>query len=91
MIAAIQDVRNNILSAKKAASQYKVPLTTLRRRVKSNKDPEAASRKYLGRFRPVFSAKQEKELADFIIEMESRLFGLGTRELRHLAFQFSEK
>ncbi|CAH1965475.1 unnamed protein product [Acanthoscelides obtectus] len=91
MAAAIQDVRHGILSAKKAAAQYHVPLTILRIRLSSNNEPNAAARKWLGRFRTVFSAEQEKELADYILEMESRLFGLGTRELRHIAFQFAEK
>lgn len=91
MTQAIQDVRNKIICTKKAAMQYKVPYTTLRRRVNSNKNPEEASKKVLGRFRPVFTKEQEKELVEFILDMESRLFGLSTKELRHLAFQYAEK
>lgn len=84
MTVAIRDVRNKILSAKKAASQYHVPLTTLRRRVKLGKEPEAASKKSLGRFRPVFFSKSRNITGGFHL-------GLGTRELRDLAIQFAEK
>ncbi|CAH2007794.1 unnamed protein product [Acanthoscelides obtectus] len=45
---------HGILSAKKAAAQYHVPLTTLWRRLSSNNEPFAAARKLLGRFRTVF-------------------------------------
>lgn len=91
MAAAISDVRNNILGLKKASERYNVPMTSLQRRVKSTKDALEASVKSLGRFKTTFTQEQEKELADFILDMESRLFGLGTKELRQLAFQFADK
>lgn len=68
-----------------------MPLASLYRRAKSSKDAVAASSKSLGRFRPIFTEVQEKQLAELILDMESCLFGLGTRELRHLAYQFAVK
>ncbi|KAF2898413.1 hypothetical protein ILUMI_07760 [Ignelater luminosus] len=55
------------------------------------KKPNEASEKKLGRFKPVFTLQQEKESTDFMLEMESRVFGLGTRDLRHLAYYFAER
>lgn len=57
--------------------------------VKSAKESQEASEKRLGRFKPVFSSLQEYELADHILDMESKLFELGIIDLRNLvAFQF---
>lgn len=91
MMQAIQEVRSGAMKLKTAAIHYNVPSTTLYRRVKSEKDALAASTKKLGRFSTVFSKQQEQELTEYIFEMESRLFGIGTKELRVLAFQFAEK
>jgi hypothetical protein len=43
----------------------------------------------LGRYKRVFNDTQEKQLADHIIFLESRLFGLSARELRELAYNFA--
>lgn len=45
----------------------------------------------MGYFKCVFSADQEAELVEYIKYMESRLFGLTTTELRHVAFQLAER
>lgn len=39
-----------------------------------------------GSFKPVFSATQENELAEYLKGMEARLFGLTTKEFRSLAY-----
>lgn len=60
---------------------------------KKNKNltPSEASKKSLGRFKPIFSDVQEKELADYVMKMESRLFGLTIHDLRYLAFQYAKR
>lgn len=37
------------------------------------------------------SPAHEKEIASHIIQMESRFFGLTTKDLSHLVFDFAEK
>lgn len=44
----------------------------------------------MGRFKPVFTAEQEKELADHIRELDVRFYGLRVRDVRSLAYQFAE-
>ncbi|KAF2896678.1 hypothetical protein ILUMI_09493 [Ignelater luminosus] len=65
----IWPVRTSELSAKKSAEVHRVPLTTLKRLVKSEKKPNEALEKKLGRFKLVFTLQQEKELTDFILEI----------------------
>lgn len=45
----------------------------------------------LGRYKPVFTTAQEKELVEHILAMECRLFGLSLNELRQLAFELAER
>lgn len=45
----------------------------------------------MGRYKCVFSSEQEKELTDYVQDMESRLFGLTTTELRRLAYQLAQR
>lgn len=45
----------------------------------------------MGNFKKTFSSAQEEELVEYIKLMESRLFGLTTKDLRRLAFQLAEK
>ena len=40
-------------------------------------------------FRPVFTVEQEKELAEHVLFMERRLFGLTKTDLRRLAYEFA--
>lgn len=90
---AIEMVSNKVMGYKKAAETYNVPKTTLIRRVKKYKateDINNAAAKKLGRLAPVFSEDQEKELATYVKNMESRLFGLTTKDLRSLAYDLAE-
>ncbi|KAJ8956441.1 hypothetical protein NQ318_010755 [Aromia moschata] len=47
-------------------------------------------KKYLGRFRQVFSVEQENEIMEYILEMEKRFFGITYKDLRQLAFDFAQ-
>ncbi|KAJ8953436.1 hypothetical protein NQ318_023555 [Aromia moschata] len=44
----------------------------------------------MGRYKCVFSPEQEKELVEYVQDMESRLLGLTT-ELRRLAYQLAQR
>lgn len=44
----------------------------------------------MGRYEQVFNADLEKELASFVKDMESRFFGLTTKDLRRLAYDLAE-
>lgn len=45
----------------------------------------------MGNFKKIFTDAQEAELVDYIKIMESRLFGLNTKDLRRLAFELAER
>ncbi|XP_041376610.1 uncharacterized protein LOC121389061 [Gigantopelta aegis] len=49
-----------------ASETYSIPKTTLFRRVRKDGEPGDVAQKGLGRFRPVFSQQQEKDLADYL-------------------------
>ncbi|KAJ3649841.1 hypothetical protein Zmor_021559 [Zophobas morio] len=91
MASVIRDVRSGTLKLKAASLKYQVPATTLYRRVKSEKNVNEASSKSLGRFKSTFTYNQDIELAEFILEMESRLFGLSFKEVGNLEHQCAIK
>lgn len=94
MKLAVQAVLDGEMGYRKASANFNVPQTTLERRVKKAREnglaPAVASEKSLGRYKSVFSKEQEEELAQYIFNMEERLFGLTLMDLRHLAFELSE-
>jgi hypothetical protein len=45
----------------------------------------------MGRFKPTFNQAMENELAQHLLEMNKRFFGLTRKECRMLAFEFAEK
>mgnify|MGYP005985929313 FL=1 len=60
--------------------------------MKSEKNVNEASSKSLGRFKSTSNThNQEKELAEFILEMESRLFGLSFKKVGNLKYQCAIK
>lgn len=86
---AIQKVQNGELSVRDAADRYCVPKSTLGRRTANKNKMVQNNEKHLGRFRNVFSEEQEQEIIEYILEMESRFFGVSYLELRRLAFDFA--
>lgn len=91
MQRAIQEIRNGTCGYLNAAKKYNVPVGTLHRRVKSNKHPNEACQKSLGRYKPIFNKDQEQELVDYILLMESKLFGLTKQDLTALAYEYAHK
>ena len=72
---AVKKVRSKEMTLGHAAVVYDVPKTTLFRRMRKDGHLDEVTRKGLGRFRPVFTQKQENELAYYLIFMENRIFG----------------
>lgn len=95
MALAIEAMLNGTMGSKKASCSYNVPQTTLEDRVKkarqSNLPPQVAAKKGMGRFKPVFTDAQEKEIVNHVVALEERLFGVTMTELREIAFQLAEK
>lgn len=91
MRLAIGAVRSEEMGFRRAALTYNVPKSTLERRVKKEGDNIQAAKKSLGRFKSVFSIDQENLLKEYILSMESRLFGLTIHDLRSLAYQFANQ
>lgn len=84
---AVDAVKNSELSIREASSVYGIPKSTLER----HKNKNIMSPGCLGRFRPVLNADYEKELVEYCLEMQNRLFGLTVRDLRSMAFQLAER
>ncbi|XP_041378240.1 uncharacterized protein LOC121390478 [Gigantopelta aegis] len=91
---AMRDALNSIkngLGLKKASLQFNVPKTTFRRRYKGLNKCAKGSTKILGHFTTTFSADMEQDLVEYIIKMESMMFGLSTSDVRNLAFQLADR
>ncbi|CAH2008014.1 unnamed protein product [Acanthoscelides obtectus] len=72
-------------SKRSVAKSFHVNECTLRKRLREGTIPSS-----LGRFKPVFSQAQEKELADHIKDLDNRFYGLRMKDVRYLAFQYAE-
>lgn len=75
-------------SEKIAAKTFGVPRQTLRRHLQKVRDGQGIQ-KVLGRPK-ILTTEQESELAEVIIDMEKRLFGLTKMDVRRLAYSFCE-
>jgi hypothetical protein len=64
---------------------FNIPESTLRDKMKSG-FPSATR---LGR-KPVFTAEQEKELANHILKIANTLYGMSPTHLRKVAYEFAE-
>ncbi|XP_022823908.1 uncharacterized protein LOC111354594 [Spodoptera litura] len=91
---AIEKVAAGEMGLYKASNQFLVPKTTLKRKLekyKATQNIDIATNKKLGRFEQVFTKAQETELATYVKQMESRLFGLTTENLKKLAYDLAER
>ena len=76
------------MSKKKAAPLYNVPRGTLQRHIKKAKNGEGVQ-KQLGRH-TILTCDQEEELAQRLVDMEARLYGLTPEDVRRIVYQFCE-
>ncbi|XP_067642531.1 uncharacterized protein [Eurosta solidaginis] len=91
MKKAITAVRSNTCGYLKAAKLHNVPKSTLIRLVlKEDSEIEEVVNTKLGR-KPVFPEHFEKMLVDYVLTMESKLFGLSRMDVKYLAYQLAEK
>ena len=74
------------------ASQFNVPWSTLRDRIK-NKDRTVTGSKrgLVGGFTTVFSEDDKNELCAYILRMEEVLLGLSRDDVRHIAYQMADR
>jgi len=85
--AAIDDIKANKLSLRKAAAVYGVPYVTIRRHLLGL----VLKPGRLGRFQTVLDEKFEQELATYVIDMQQRFYGLSSIQLQRLAFDLAVK
>ncbi|KAK6191085.1 hypothetical protein SNE40_002832 [Patella caerulea] len=71
------------------SKEYGIPARTLRRH--RDHKVQTPGRLQFGRHRQIFPEEVEKELKQHITEMERRMFGLTSKNLRRLAFDVAQK
>lgn len=92
MKKAVEDVLAKKSGFRKAASLYSVPQTTLERYVnKVKQGKEVTFGEPLGPIKKVFSEEEEGEIETYLKDMEARLFGLTTLDLRRMAYELAVK
>lgn len=81
------------ISERKAASNYGVPRTTLKRYILARTPEKAKIGTYKGvsAARSVFTSQQSKELADHIAAIDHAFHGLSARQSRELAYQYASR
>ena len=79
MKEAVAKVRNREMTLTEASDTYSIPKTTLFRRARKDGEPCDGAQNGLGRFRPVFNLQQEKDLADYILFIESSFVWVNTQ------------
>lgn len=85
------DAIKNGMPIRSAAKSFNVPVMSLKRRTKNKNLMATENIKHLGSKKPVFSPEQEDELIQHILDLEIRMYGITTQDLRRLAFQLAEK
>ena len=83
---AIADVKSGA-ALLPTAKKYGIAARTLRRH--KNNQVANPGHVQLGRFRPDINAEYEAQLVSIIQDMEKKLFGLTTKDVRRLAFDFA--
>ena len=83
---AIADVKSGA-ALLPTAKKYGIAARTLRRH--KNNQVTNPGHVQLGRFRPDINAEYEAQLVSIIQDMEKKLFGLTTKDVRSLAFDFA--
>lgn len=76
-------------SKKGAAKEYGIPRGTLQRHINKAVSGEGIV-KVLGR-PTLLTKEQEEELTHLILDMEARLYGLCTNDVRRIVFLYCEK
>ncbi|KAH0815280.1 uncharacterized protein [Tenebrio molitor] len=89
MSRALEALRNGTCGYLKAAKQFNVPKSTLERRFKNKNKQALDHSKQLGSRKLTFPMELEKQLVDYVKNMEAMLYGRTTRSIRSLAYQIA--
>jgi len=89
MKSAVRKVLVEGASKKRAAREFGLPRGTLQRHIKKAEQGLGVEKK-LGR-RCVLTSAQEEDLVQRLIDMESRLYGLTTEDVRRIVYQFCDQ
>ncbi|KAJ4425644.1 hypothetical protein ANN_27840 [Periplaneta americana] len=90
MIKVITSVREKKMGLRKAVKLYNVPQTTLQRFVNNNMSPEECVKLKIGR-KTVLPAELEKQLVEFLVEMDNRFYGLTRTDVKRMAYQLAQR
>lgn len=88
--SAINAVKLGV-SISAAAKLHAIPKRTLLRYLDKQAELGRLELCRMGRFKPVFSEKQEEDLVNHIVQMSNCGFGLTHRDIRRVAYQKAEK
>lgn len=91
MSAALEALQNGSCGYLKASKQFNVPKSTLERRFKAKNKYATGSLKILGGRKTTFPLQLERQLVEYVKNMETMLFGLTSRSIRSLAYQLAVK
>lgn len=90
MVAAMDAIQSGKMGYLQSAKKHGVPKSTLRRIMKKLQDHgEVNIRCPLGSKASIFTADEERDLVEYLITIESRLFGLTNIIRRRLAFELA--
>ena len=89
MAGAIEACKKGELGFLKASQQFNVPICSLRRRVNNKNKHATGASKYIGGRKPSLPTEVEEALVKYIVEMDKRMFGLSSYEVRKMAFELA--
>lgn len=90
MKRALAVFRNGNMNLRKAATTYKVPKATLKRRLDGKNINAVEHKKHFGRSVDL-PEELEEDLVKHILMLEENFFGVTRNDLRKLAFQIAEQ
>lgn len=90
MIKAITALREKSMGLRRAVKAFKVPQTTLQRFVHSDMSPEDCVSLKVGR-KPVLPDNIEKQLVEYLVEMDNRFYGLTRLDVKRMAYQLAQR
>lgn len=88
--AALNAILKDGRKIREVARTYGIHEATLRRKLKIKNLTKDAKSESLGRA-PVFSAAQEKEIVDHVLNLANLFFGVTSTELRSMVFKYAEQ
>lgn len=86
MALALKAIKQKRLTYSQASERFGIPRSTLFKRISLKKDTVIN----LGLFKPTFTATQEQELKEHLLQLESLYYGMSLRDFRKAAFEYAE-